>query len=258
MADLSSLRILICNDDGINAPGLALLEKLVATITPDVWVCAPETEQSASSHSLTLFRPVRLKKYGERRYSVDGTPTDCIVLGSDHLFPDRKPDLVISGINAGRNIADDITYSGTVAAAIEATLLGIPAIAFSQEIGDWSRGPRWHVAEQHLVEVLTRIMEHTIPPNVLFNVNFPDLEPGEKITGIQAVRQGKHRVLTDLSHRTDPHGKSYFWIGGIIGLGEAPLDTDISVLRGGAISVTPLTLDMTHHATLDTLGKAFA
>ena len=129
--DLKGARILIANDDGIHSAGIKLLETIARTLSDDVWVCAPETEQSGASHSLTIHRPLRAKKYDDRHYSVDGTPTDCVMLAMNHVLKDRRPDLVLSGINHGANIGDDVTYSGTIAAAMEATLLGLRAIAIS-------------------------------------------------------------------------------------------------------------------------------
>ncbi len=154
--DLAAARILISNDDGIDAPGLRILETVARSLCSDVWVVAPEREQSGAGHSLTLRRPLRIRKVGERRYAVDGTPTDCVLLAIKFIMKDARPTLTLSGINAGGNLGEDITYSGTVAAAMESTLLGVPAVALSQHY-DRNTGPKWETGETYAVEVLRRL-----------------------------------------------------------------------------------------------------
>lgn len=252
--DLERARILISNDDGIHAAGIKLLEQLARTLTDDVWVCAPETEQSGASHSLTIHRPLRAKQYDDRHYSVDGTPTDCVMLAMNHLFKDRRPDLVLSGINHGANIGDDVTYSGTIAAAMEATLLGLRAIAFSQNI-DEEKPLSFAVAERCGADLIRRLASAHWPDNVMLNVNFPSVPP-DQIKGVHVVRHGKRKLGDDLRERFDPRGRSYFWIGPLRTETESDPDTDIGVVLGGGISVTPLCLDLTHWASLPSFAEA--
>src|SRR2546421_1822140 len=176
--DHNKCRILISNDDGIASPGIKVLEKVARELSNDVWVVAPEQEQSGASHSLTTRRPLRLRPVGEQRYAVDGTPTDCVLLAVKRLLRDRPPDLVLSGINAGGNVGEDLTYSGTVAAAMEATLLDIPAIALSQHYLDGEPIP-WPTAERFAPEVIRRLTELPWPEHTLININFPFAGPQE-------------------------------------------------------------------------------
>jgi 5'-nucleotidase len=253
--DLARARILLSNDDGVHAEGIATLERIARTLTDDVWVCAPETEQSAASHSLTIHRPLRVRKLDEKRYAVDGTPTDCVLLAFRHLFKDAKPTLVLSGVNHGENLADDITYSGTVAAAMEATLLGVPAIAFSQAYQD-GRKADFATAEQWGPDVVRRACATRWDAGVLVNVNFPAVAP-DAVTGIRVVPQGKRKLGDDLIERTDPRGRLYFWIGPLREEVDPDPDTDIGVIAGGGISVTPLSLDLSHRPTLQRLNRMF-
>src|SRR3954469_11841079 len=170
--------ILISNDGGIDAPGIQLLEKIARELSNDVWVVAPEMEQSGASHSLTTRRPLRLNEVGERRYAVDGTPTDCVLLAVKKLLRDRPPDLVLSGINGGSNVGEDLTYSGTVAAAIEATLLGIPAMALSQDFPE-GKGVPWETGEAFAPEAIRRLLSLPWPDHTLFNINFPGVAAEE-------------------------------------------------------------------------------
>lgn len=256
LSDLSAARILVTNDDGITAPGIKLLERIARRLSRDVWVVAPETEQSAVAHSLTLRRPLRLRRLSPRRYAVDGTPTDCVVLAVESVLKGHPPDLVLSGINAGDNLADAVTYSGTIAAAMEAALLGLRAIALSQEgLGD--RPPRWTVAERWAGETIARVAACGWPRNVLINVNFPDI-PADKVAGIEAVPQGQRKIGDSLHERADPHGRPYYWIGAQrSGEAQAP-GTDLDALARGAVTVTPLCLDLTDHATLAALRRGLA
>lgn len=256
-ADGTPLRILISNDDGIHAHGLSVLEGIARQLSDDVWVVAPETEQSGASHSLTLHRPLRLKRYGERRHSVDGTPTDCVLVAVNHLLADRKPDIVLSGVNHGQNLGEDVTYSGTIAAAMEATQLGIRAFAFSQRLTE-GRDPDWATALAWGAEVVRRGLTVDWPRHVLLNVNFPAVAPGD-VTGIRAVRHGNRKIGDEVLERADPRGRTYFWIGAARGDDSAGPDTDIHAVEGEkAIAVTPLRLDLTHHESLPLLAGAFA
>ncbi|GAA0284238.1 5'/3'-nucleotidase SurE [Alteraurantiacibacter aestuarii] len=250
------MRILLTNDDGIHAPGMAVLEAIARRLSDDVWVCAPAEEQSGAGHSLTLHMPVRLRSFGNQRYAVTGTPTDAVNLGLRKLFADQKPDLVISGINAGENLADDITYSGTISAAMEAALAGIPAIALSQAMRTPSSS--FDAAEAWAEKVLAPLVEVTMARRTLVNVNFPDL-PAEAVKGIRVVRQGFHDYQRgSLVEGTDPRGRNYYWFG--LEDMEHTLDhgTDLEAVADGYIAVTPLQLDLTHHSAIGTLAERFA
>jgi 5'-nucleotidase len=255
MSKRKAPRILLSNDDSVNATGFGVLERIAGAISDDVWVCAPETEQSGASHSLTIHRPLRLRQLGERRFAVDGTPTDCVLLAVNHLLADRKPDLVLSGVNHGRNIAEDVTYSGTIAAAMEATLLGIRSIALSQEFAEGSP-PNWDAAETWGPEVVRRAISVAWPRGVLVNVNFPALPAGE-VKGISIVAHGNRKIGDELTERRDPRGRAYFWIGTTRNDEALPPDTDAHTLADGRIAVTPLYLDLTHYPTIETLRQAF-
>ncbi|AJD52020.1 MULTISPECIES: 5'/3'-nucleotidase SurE [Thalassospira] len=254
MVDLKNARILISNDDGIDAPGIRLLEKLACSLSDDVWVVAPTTEQSGAGHSLTLRHPLRIRKRDERHFSVDGTPTDCVLLALQQIMRDSPPDIVLSGINRGGNLGEDVTYSGTVAAAMEATLLNVPAIAFSQffsgNLIDWS------VAEKHLLPVAETLIHTTWPRGVLINVNFPEAER-DGGARIEVSRQGQRKIGDHIAERLDPRGEPYYWIGAI--KSELPKDenADLRVIERGDISVTPISLDFTHYETHAKLTKAF-
>jgi 5'-nucleotidase len=253
--DLATARILVSNDDGINAPGIRHLARIARSLSPDVWVVAPEQEQSGASHSLTLIRPLRVRQLGRRRFAVDGTPTDCVLLAIKTILRDRRPDLVFSGINAGGNLGEDITYSGTVAAAMEATLLGVPAIAFSQHYADRS-AVRWATAAAHAPALVRRLTALPWPRNTLINVNFPDVPPDE-VAGIAATRQGRRKIGEGISERVDPRGRPYFWIGPVR---EEALDlpgSDLHAVAAGKVSVSPIYLDLTNGPALADLKKVF-
>jgi 5'-nucleotidase len=253
--DLGTARILISNDDGIAAPGLRLLEKVVRSLCPDVWVVAPEREQSGASHSLTLRRPLRIRKLGAKRFVIDGTPTDCVLLAIKHVMKKKPPTIVLSGINAGGNYGEDITYSGTVAAAMEAILLDVPAVAFSQHYSR-EQGISWDVAAAYTAEVLCRLTAAPWPRNTLINVNFPDIA-SDAVTGIRATRQGKRKIGDNLSERIDPRGVPYYWIGPVRNEAPDQPGSDIEAVNAGAVSVTPVFLDLTNVAALNDLRKRF-
>jgi 5'-nucleotidase len=236
--------ILLSNDDGISSEGIAILQETLAALD-EIWVVAPDRDQSAVSHSLTLHRPLRIEQIGPRAFAVDGTPTDCINLAINGILQER-PRLVISGINRGANLGDDITYSGTVSAAMEATLLGVPAIAVSV-VADAEFDFAPAAAFTH--RLATTVLHDHLPPDTLLNVNVPGL-PAEQIKGFALTRQGKRRYGDAIVEKVDPRGKKYYWIGG------GPFDfvdgegTDFSAVRQGLISVTPLHLDLTNYASL--------
>jgi len=254
--DFTGRRILISNDDGINAAGLAVLEGIARELTDDVWVVAPETEQSGASHSLTMHRPLRVRELGPKRYAVDGTPTDCVLLAINHLMADKRPALVLSGINHGSNLGEDVTYSGTIACAMEATLLGVRAIAMSQRVRH-GESPNWDVATSHGAAVVRKAMATEWPKLVLMNVNYPDV-PVDAVTGVHVVRHGNRKIGDELDERIDPRGRRYFWIGAARGDDDVPADTDVHVVNHGGIAVTPIFLDLTHYACLEGLKGVFA
>lgn len=253
--ELVKARILVTNDDGIGSPGIKLLEEIARDLSPDVWVVAPEQEQSASSHSLTTRRPLRMSELANRRYAVDGTPTDCVMLAIKHLLRERRPDLVLSGINGGGNVGEDLTYSGTVAAAMEATLLDIPAIALSQHFVDGETIP-WSTAANFAPEVIRRLTRLPWPEHTLMNVNFPAAMP-EGVHGIAVTSQGKRAIADNLTERLDPRGKPYYWIGPVREDGIAEPGTDLAAINENRVSVTPIYLNLTNIPVLAALKKVF-
>jgi 5'-nucleotidase len=250
------VRILLTNDDGIHAPGMSVLEAIAARLSDDVWVCAPAEENSGAGHSLTLHMPVRLQQHGERRFAVSGTPTDAVNLALRKLFVDKAPDLVISGVNNGENLADDVTYSGTISAAMEAALAGIPAVAMSQALRDGGHG--FSAAEGWAAKVLAPLLDLQMAKRTVVNVNFPPL-PADEVRGIRVVRQGFHDYARgSLIEGTDPRGRAYYWFG--LEDVEHTLDhgTDLEAVGDGYIAVTPLQLDLTHHASIGSLAERYA
>lgn len=249
--DLANARVLIANDDGIQAIGLRVLERVARRLAKEVWVVAPETEQSAAGHSLTMRRPLYLRQRGRRRFAVDGTPTDCVLLAVHQLLKDSPPDLILSGVNRGGNLGEDATYSGTVAAAMEGALLGIPSIAFS--LAYESTGEvLWPTAERWAAEVLLRLQGFAWRRGVLLNVNLPAVANGE-VSGIEVTRQGRHKIGGSMVEGVDPRGHPYFWIGGGRDEDRGLLGTDLEAVHRGAVSITPFSLDLTDDPTMTQL-----
>lgn len=252
------MRILVTNDDGIHAPGLDVAERIARQLSDDVWIVAPETDQSGVAHSLTLSDPIRVRTVGEKRFAVRGTPTDCVIMGFKELLG-GKPDLVISGVNRGQNIADDVTYSGTIAAAMEGTLLGIPSVALSQAYGaDTRDNPHWSTAETHAPKMIDRIYSDGIPRGTLININFPNCLPDD-VGSVAVTTQG--RRIPDwlkIDHRLDGRGHPYYWIGFQRTETEPEPGSDLSALAEKMISVTPLMLDLTDRAEMDRLRGLFS
>jgi 5'-nucleotidase len=250
------MRILLTNDDGIHAEGIEVLERIARRFTDDVWVVAPETDQSGFAHSLSLSEPLRMRKIDDRHYALRGTPTDCVIMGVRKLM-DTPPDLILSGINSGSNIADDVTYSGTVAGAMEGTLLGIRSIAVSQAYGFSEEGRivPWDTAEELAPALLERLIGLELPKGVFLNVNFPNM-PASDVKGTVVTRQGKlvHGLWID--ERKDGRGFPYFWLRFGRKEEEVSEGSDQAALRDGYVSVSPLQLDLTAHEVAGQLTEA--
>jgi 5'-nucleotidase len=250
------LRILVTNDDGIEAQGIATLERIARAISDDVWIVAPETNQSGTAHSLTLRRPLRFRRArSERHVAVDGTPTDCVLLALQKFVTGRPVDLVLSGINHGGNMGEDVTYSGTVSAAIEATLLKVRAIALSQHARQ-RRKIKWATAERFAPDLIRRLVAMPWAEDVLMNVNFPDCL-ARAVKGIRVTQQGKRKIGDELIARTDPRGEPYVWIGALREESSYREGTDFRAVQEGYVSVTPIHLDMTHRPSFAALRERF-
>lgn len=242
------MRILCTNDDGIHAPGLKIVEQIAKELSEDVWVVAPELDQSGVSHSLSLNDPLRLREVGPRHFAVRGTPTDCVIMGARHILGKKAPDLVLSGVNRGRNVAEDVVYSGTIAGALEGTILGFPSFALSQEFSMETRDrPLWETALKFGPQILRKVIDAGIPKNTVVNVNFPACAP-EDVAGVLVTRQGKRNLgFLKIEERRDGRGNPYFWIGfERAAMMDAPVKgTDLAALAARCVSVTPLRLDRT-------------
>lgn len=244
------MKILLTNDDGIDAPGLVLLEELARQLSDDVWIVAPEQDQSGLAHALTLSHPLRPRKVANKRFALNGTPTDCVIMGVRELV-DGPVDLVLSGVNAGQNIGNYVTYSGTVAGAMEGALLGIRSIALSQAFPfDGTRNTPWETTRRHAPDAVAQAMKLDLPDGTLVNINFPACQPDE-VQGTAVVRQGRFEHGLGVTERKDGRGLPYYWL---TFQGRAPQhqpDTDIAALSSNTIAVTPVRMDMTDHATLE-------
>jgi len=241
------IRILLTNDDGIHSEGLTQVEAALKEVG-DVYVVAPASEMSGASHSLTLARPLRIRRIDARHWTVDGTPTDCVTLALHKILPAAEwPQVCVSGINHGGNLGDDATYSGTVAGALEATIFGVPGLAFSlvtREQYDFTHAARF------AAEVVRRVLREGLPEGTLLNINLP---PGE-IRGVRITRQGVKNARPIISEHIDPRGKAYYWIGEEYFDGECAEDTDFYAVRHGLVSVTPMRSDMTSYQSLAALA----
>lgn len=246
------MRILITNDDGIHADGLEALERIAARLSDDVWVVAPEYEQSGASRALTLADPIRVRQLSERRFATTGTPTDCVMLGINDLVLGGRPDLVLSGVNRGANLAEDVTMSGTVAGAIEGMALGVPSIALSQ-MGFYEPGQSFEAAETFGPGIIKRLVELGWPKDVVLNINFPN-GAVENIKEVEVTRQGfRDFQVRHAEKRLDLRGRDYYWVGFRQERSSPPEGTDLRALYDGKISVTPLHIDLTHTATVHDL-----
>jgi 5'-nucleotidase len=252
------MRILCTNDDGIHAPGLKVVEEIARALSDDVWIVAPELDQSGVSHSLSLNDPLRLREIGPRHFAVRGTPTDCVIMGARHILVPKMPDIVLSGVNRGRNVAEDVVYSGTIAGAMEGTILGLPSFALSQEFSVETREkPLWDTALKFGPSIIRKVIDAGIPKNIVINVNFPSCAP-EEVEGIRVTRQGKRNLgFLKVDQRRDGRNNPYFWIGfERAATLEAPAEgTDLAALASRYVSVTPLRLDRTDEAFSEALTE---
>jgi 5'-nucleotidase len=245
------MRILVTNDDGYLAGGIGTLKKAAEAIASEVHVVAPDREQSATSHSLTLHHPLRARQVSPGVQVVDGTPTDCVVLAIGELLAE-KPDFVLSGVNHGANLGDDVLYSGTVAAAMEATILGIPAVALSYSGRDVENIGRW-------TDILARLLRQMLvrddfPAETLFNINLPAIDPAE-VKGVLVTNLGRRAYVGSLTRAHDPNGREYFWIGGGESKWWGGPDSDFRAVHSGHIAVTPLHLDLTNYKLLEAVSR---
>ncbi|AEG47943.1 Multifunctional protein surE [Sphingobium chlorophenolicum L-1] len=252
------MRILLTNDDGVHAPGLTVLEEIARTLSDDIWIVAPSEEQSGAGHSLTLTRPLRVRRHGEKHFSVTGTPTDAVMMAVGHLMKDARPDLILSGVNRGANLAEDVTYSGTVSAAMEGAISGIRSIALSQVYAREGMGDAvpFAAARAWGERVLRPLIAMPASRRLLFNVNFPAIDPAA-MKGIRVVRQGFHDVdRTKIIQGTDPRGYDYYWFG--LGTSDSvPEGSDLAAIAEGYVTVTPLHYDLTQDSAMAATAAAF-
>lgn len=250
------MRILLTNDDGIHGHGLTVLENIAKKLSDDIWIVAPETDQSGLAHSLTLSHPLRARKVRDKVWSVTGTPTDCVIMAARNLV-EGDIDLVLSGVNAGQNTGDYVTYSGTVAGAMEGTLLGIPSISLSQEFSyDGKFNVSWKTAEDIAPELIKRLLKIELPKDTLLNINFPNC-PTDEVKGEVITAQGKFEHGLHIDERKDNRGRAYYWLQFA---GEPPkrqTGTDIDALRDNKVSISPIKLDLTNHEWIETLRQDF-
>ncbi len=252
------MRILVTNDDGIGAEGLDVLRRLAEQLTSDVWVVAPEKNQSGASHSMTLHEPLRVRRTSERTYVLRGTPTDCVIMAVRHFLIDHPPDLVLSGVNHGSNVAEDVTYSGTIAAAIEGSLLGVRSIAMSQVGGSVEEGKiHWETPLAHGPGLLARLLEADWPKHIVLNINYPACPP-DAVAGIEMTRQGRRdQASLRIDQRSDPGGMPYFWFNFERPPSTLVPGTDLNAVDARRISVTPLCLNLTDEPTRRQLAEGF-
>src|SRR5512146_54599 len=240
-------RILITNDDGIQSPGLTLLARALSKLG-EVWVVAPDRERTAVAHAVTLHKPLRVQQVGKRIYAINGTPVDCVNLALLNILP-KLPHLLVSGINKGVNLGDDVLYSGTVSAAVEGTILGVPSMAVSQEGRE-----QFHFATgaHYALRVARLILQHGLPEETLINLNIPDRSP-RAVTGVRVTCLSRRRFENPIIEKVDPHGKKYYWIAGTRVSWSRSKDADHEAIEEGAVSLTPIHLDSTHHGAMDHL-----
>jgi len=249
------VKILLTNDDGVNAKGISVLREIALQLSDDVWTCAPLTEQSATSRSISLHNPLQLKKLDERVYAVAGTPTDSVIMGVKALMPDSPPDLILSGVNRGQNLAEDVTFSGTVAGALQGMQMGVPSIALSLARGfQGAKSLPWETALAHGPKLISDLLAKGWDKDVVINVNFPDRAP-DNVEGTQFTRIGRRDFqMTGVDRRPHPRGGEYFWLTYGAKLSNPPAGTDLRAIYDGFISVSPLHTDLTHEASLTTFN----
>lgn len=247
------MRILLSNDDGIHARGMKILEEIAETLSDDIWIVAPELDQSGASHSLTLKDPLRIREVGPRSYAINGTPTDCVMLAVCHMMKNNPPDLILSGVNNGSNAAEDVIYSGTVAAAMEGALLNIPSVALSLGHKN-NESPEWQVALDHGPSILKMLLHQKWSPDILMNVNFPYCKT-EDVKGIRVTHQGQRKMSDNFLKRTDPRGKPYYWVGAVDYDDVGTHGSDLEAIFQGYISVTPLSFHLTHEPSMAILDE---
>lgn len=253
------MRILLTNDDGVNAPGLVVLRKIAEALSDDVWIVAPDTEQSAASRGVSLHNPVKIRKIEEQVFSVSGTPTDSVIVALREILNDHPPDLILSGVNRGQNLAEDVTFSGTIAGALQGMQMGIPSVALSLARGfQGALSLPWETAEAHGPDMLRKLLEQGWPDNVVLSINFPDTAP-DAVKGVQITRQG-HRdfQMSGIDKRKHPRGGHYFWLTYGAARSNPPQGTDLRAIYDGYISVTPLHTDLTHFDTMAALQEEFS
>lgn len=250
------MRILLTNDDGIFAPGLEILESIARELSDDVWIVAPAAEQSGAGHSLSLSDPLRYRRIDEKRFAVTGTPTDSVVMALNHIIDGPRPDLVLSGVNRGANMAEDVTYSGTIAGAMEATLAGIPSMALSQAIDPVTQKVNWGASKRYGTQIVKQLLELGWNDGSFINVNFPRYGE-DKVKGVKITEQGQ-RDVSDLKieERTDLRGNPYYWFGLGREVAAPGQKTDLKLVRDGYISITPLHLNLTHYEMVPRLTEA--
>ncbi|HEU4502775.1 MAG TPA: 5'/3'-nucleotidase SurE [Nitrospira sp.] len=247
MSEPNSPLILVTNDDGIHSAGLTILAKALGRLG-EVWVVAPDRERTAVAHAVTLHKPLRVHEMTKRVYAINGTPVDCVNLALLNILP-RRPHLLVSGINKGVNLGDDVLYSGTVSAAVEGTILGVPSMAVSQE----GREQFHFVTGAHYARRVARlILQRGLPEETLINLNVPDRVVGS-ITGVRVTCLSRRRFDNPIIQKVDPHGKTYYWIAGTRVSWSRSKDADHEAIEEGAVSLTPLHLDSTHYEVLDRL-----
>lgn len=252
------MRILVTNDDGIHSYGLGVGEKIALSLSDDVWVVAPENEQSGASHSLTLTSPLRLRQIDERRFAVSGTPTDCVMMACLHIMKTNPPQLILSGVNWGSNVADDVTYSGTIAGAMEGCALGIDSIALSQSYKEDHAEIDWSVGLTHGPATVRRLVAAGWPKGTLINVNFPCCAPSD-VKGVQVVPQGQYDLKsTKIEARVDVRARAYYWIGLRRRRAKPADNSDLGAVYANKIAITPLHLNLTEYSVLDKLQRALS
>lgn len=251
------MRILITNDDGIHAPGLEVLERIARTLSDDVWVCAPEKDQSGVGRSITMNEPLRLREVGNQKYALTGTPTDCVIMGVRKVLP-KKPDLILSGVNSGENICDYVTYSGTVAGAMEGSLLGVKSIALSQAyvFEEGVKTIPWQTAQEHAPAIIKKLIELETPERTFYNVNFPNCNFDE-VAGVDVTNQGINEHVLGMEERNDGRGYPYYWLSFAKSDELKIPGSDLQALRNNKISVTPLKVDKTDHDFHKLLNEVF-